>query len=186
METAAPAVIVPRVTTERLLLRELRVSDFERYAEHMSDPVVVEYMTPIVDRRSAWRSFSAITGTWMLTGAGWWAVELRTTGEAVGFVGGFFRETTLGLADAPLELGWSVYRPFWGRGIAREAAAAALATGFARHDVPQVVALIHPKNVASIRVSEAIGMRFDGETDFYGHSVVRYAVARGAHRAASP
>lgn len=161
------------------------MSDFDRYAEHMADPVVVEYMTPIVDRRAAWRSFSSLAGTWMLTGAGWWAAELRTTGEPIGFVGGFFRETTFGLADAPLELGWNIYRPYWRRGFAREAAAAALATGFARHDVPRMIALIHPKNVASIRVSEAIGMHFDGEADFYGQSVLRYAVARGAQHGAS-
>jgi RimJ/RimL family protein N-acetyltransferase len=186
MDTAAPEVSVPRITTERLLLRELRVSDFDLYAEHMTDPVALQYMTPLEDRRAAWRLFSSLTGTWMLTGAGWWAIELHATGETVGIVGGFFRETTLGFANAPLELGWSVYRPFWRRGFGREAAAAALAAGFARHAVSRAIAHIHPMNVASIRVSEAIGMHCEGEVDFYGGSSVRYAITRGAQRGASP
>jgi RimJ/RimL family protein N-acetyltransferase len=170
---------VPRITTPRLLLRELTLRDFDGYVEHMTDPAATEWMKPLPDRRTAWRLFAALTGLWSLTGAGWWAIEARATGETIGIVGAFFRETTLGQPDAPLELGWSVYRPFWRQGFAREAALAALESGFARHPVPRAIAHIHPKNVASIRVSEAIGMRFDGAVDFYGEESTRYAVERG-------
>jgi RimJ/RimL family protein N-acetyltransferase len=178
MELAAPPVTVPRVTTERLLLREQRVDDFDAYVEHMTDPVATEFLTPLADRRAAWRLFAAASGMWMLTGAGWWAIELRASGETIGIVGAFFRETTLGQPDAPLELGWSLYRRFWRRGFAREAAAAAMATGFARHAVTRAIAHVDPKNAASVRVAEAIGMRFDGEADFYGSPTARYAVER--------
>src|SRR5204862_3605175 len=53
MET--PFVNVPRITTPRLLLRELRLGDFDGYVEHMTDPVATEWMTPLPDRRTAWR-----------------------------------------------------------------------------------------------------------------------------------
>jgi len=172
-------VDIPRVETTRLVLREARLADFDGYVTNMTDPEMAQYMTPLPDRRTAWRLFAALNGQWSLTGAGWWAIELREKREMVGVVGAFFRETTFGHADAPIELGWVVYRPFWRQGIAREAAGAALEWAFATQSVPRAIAYIDPKNTASIKVSEAIGMRFDGKADFYGEETTRYAIARG-------
>lgn len=170
---------VPRITTERLLLRELRVSDFDRYAANLTDPLATRFSSGVLDRRAAWRLFASLTGGWMLTGAGWWAIELRETEEFVGTVGGFFREpgSLLG-TETDLEVGWTVFPAFWRRGFATEAARAALAYGFSRHDVRRAIAHIDPANVASIGVSKAIGMTLAGEVDFYGQPSVRYAVAR--------
>lgn len=180
MNDAALPVSVERLTTSRLLLRELRRSDFDAYADHMADPSATAHLAGVLDRRRAWSAFAALTGAWMLTGAGWWAVELRATGEFIGTVGGFFRETALALgpAAADLELGWNLRKPFWRKGYATEAARAALAFGFARHPVRRAIAHIDEKNVASTGVARAIGMTFEGEVDFYGDQLSRYVVDR--------
>lgn len=172
-------VSIPRLTTERLLLRELRSNDFDAYATFAADPRAMEFMSGVLDRRNAWRAFSSMTGAWNLTGAGWWAVELATTGELVGMVGGFFRETEFDRgAEAVLELGWTIFPAFWRRGYASEAAKAALACSFDRHPVRRVVAVVDPGNVASIGVCKSIGMTLDGEIDFYGEPAIRYAIDR--------
>lgn len=173
MNDAPPTFSIPRVATKRLLLREFRVSDFDDYADHLADPVATEHLSGVVDRRAAWRLFSAGMGFWMLHGAGWWAVELGEMGKAVGTVGAFFREKS-----DELELGWTVYRPYWGQGIASEAAAAALEHALAAHHKSHAIAHISDDNRASIRVSERIGMRFDRVVDFFGERTGRYVFER--------
>src|SRR4051794_31882456 len=106
-------VSIPRLLTDRLLLREFRAADFDAYAENMADPEATKFVSTAPDRRTAWRMFSSGTGSWIINGRGWWALELRDTGEVVGNVGAFIRETS-----PELELGWAVYRRFWGRGYA--------------------------------------------------------------------
>jgi RimJ/RimL family protein N-acetyltransferase len=170
---------IPRLTTSRLQLRELRVEDFDAYAADVADPVAMTHTLGAVDRRTAWRLFASLSGLWALTGAGWWAVENRDTDTFVGIVGGFFRETALPVGpDTDLELGWSILRPFWRQGFAKETARAALAWGFQQHGVARAVAHIAPANLASIAVAEAVGMTCEGDVDFYGEKIRRYAVRR--------
>jgi RimJ/RimL family protein N-acetyltransferase len=171
--TGASSVAVPRIATRRLLLRELRASDFDVYAENMADPVAAEYVAGPIDRRTAWRMFAASTGCWMLNGTGWWGVELRETGDLVGTVGAFYRDNC-----AELELGWRLFRRFWRRGFATEAAAAVLAFAFDELAAPRAIAHIAKANLASIRVSQQIGMRYETDVDFYGERIGRYVVER--------
>lgn len=167
------AVSVPRIATSRLLLREYRLSDFDAYAENLSDPVAQQHLSGVVDRRAAWRLFMVGPGSWMLCGAGWWAVELAETADVVGTVGAFYREKA-----TELELGWNIYRRHWGRGYATEAARAALEYGFRVLDAPHAVALIDAPNAASIRVSRKLGMRHEGDVELFGELVGRYVVRR--------
>ena len=95
--------------------------------------------------------FSSSVGVWLLTGGGFRAVEERATGAFVGTMGAFFRET----APDQVELGWTVVRAFWGRGIASEAATAAARYAFETQRAPSLHAYIDPKSVASVRVAEA-------------------------------
>jgi RimJ/RimL family protein N-acetyltransferase len=149
------------------------MGDFEVFAADMADPVTRAHLSGPLDRRMAWRIFSAATGSWMLNGAGWWAVELRATGEFLGTVGVFFRDT-----DTELEIGWSMVRRFWGQGFASEAAGAALHFAFETRQAPRVVAHIDAPNLASIRVSQRLGMRHEADVDFYGTVVGRYVIER--------
>jgi RimJ/RimL family protein N-acetyltransferase len=157
MDETPFTVTIPRLTTPRLLLREYRQVDFDAYEENMRDPAATQFVTQAPDRRSAWRSFTACAGQWVVQGAGWWAVELRETGEVAGWIGAFFRETS-----PHLEVGWVVRPNLWRRGVATEAAKAALAHGIAKHDPRRVIAHISNENVASVRVSQNLGMRCSG------------------------
>lgn len=168
---------VPRIRTARLVLRELRRADFDAYAalvgERNADP-------PPVDRRTAWRMFAASIGTWQLDEAGWWGLELASTSEFIGTCGAFHREDNpeRETSASELELGWNIVAPFRRLGFAREAAAAALAFAFARRGVARAVAHIDADNAASMRVAEAIGMRYERDVWFYGSRLRLYVVMR--------
>lgn len=168
----SPAVSVPRLETQRLLLREYRIEDFTAFAAHLAAPET-EAALGTVDRRTAWRIFGCNAGLWLLHGAGWWTVALRETGEVVGNVGAFFREDLSGI-----ELGWNTYVPFWGQGYASEAAAEALRYALEVRGEPQVRALISSGNARSIGVALRLGLRYDAEADLYGKPVGRYTRQR--------
>src|SRR5512140_2230971 len=88
----SPSVSVPRIRTSRLRLRELRQADFGAYAKNQADPLAMKHMGGVHDRRTAWRTFSALAGNWMLQGIGWWAIERLDDRAYVGCVGVFYRE----------------------------------------------------------------------------------------------
>jgi RimJ/RimL family protein N-acetyltransferase len=172
MDDATFSVSIPRLTTTRLLLREYRTADFELFAENMTDPVATQFLTSHPDRRSAWRGFTAAAGQWVVQGAGWWAAELRETGEVVGWIGAFFRENS-----PHLEVGWTLRPKFWRQGLATEAAKAALDYGVEKYGARKVIAHIANGNTASVRVSEKLGMSYEGDVPFFDDTVGLYAVA---------
>lgn len=181
MKDVTPS-LVERITTPRLLLREPRVADFDAYAEHRSDPDANLYIGGTLDRRRAWTAFASLSGQWMITGAGWWAIEVRETGAFIGLVGAFFRETSLPVGPkTDIEVGWNLFQAYWGKGYAKEAARTALTFACERHHVRRAIAHITPANVASVAVAQAIGMTYEGEVDFYGETLSRYVSSRHAH-----
>ncbi|QXC61119.1 GNAT family N-acetyltransferase [Aquihabitans sp. G128] len=103
---------------------------------------------------------------------GFWAVEERATGLASGTVllcdlnpedatSGEERPAPAAWAGAELEVGWHLHPDAWGRGLAREAAAAVVARAFAQ-GVPAVHALMYVDNEASAKVALALGMEDRG------------------------
>jgi RimJ/RimL family protein N-acetyltransferase len=178
MGISAPPTPIPRIPTGRLVLRELRVTDFDAYAANMADPLATAHLSGTLDRRAAWRVFTASQGMWLMHGAGWWGVELAETGELVGSVGAFIRETS-----PELELGWMIHRPFWRRGFATEAARAALTHAFDVYAAPRVIAHVSASNVQSVGVSERLGLKYECDVDFYGETIGRYALDRSARPA---
>jgi RimJ/RimL family protein N-acetyltransferase len=57
-----------------------------------------------------------------------------------------------------IEIGWALRRPFWGRGLASEGAAAAVPTAFAHLSPARVISLIDARNERSIAVARRLGM----------------------------
>lgn len=153
---------IPILRTPRLLLREPRASDFEGFAADAADPEARAHLGGAITRREAWNRHHGAAGGWVLDGMGWWTVELVGEGS-VGSVGVFRRE------NAPdVEIGWMIQRAFWGRGVATEAAAAALRHAIQVRGLRRVVAYVPKGNDASVNVATKIGMRPRGEADFYG------------------
>jgi len=90
-------------------------------------------------------------------------VEERASGRFIGRIGCHEPDGWPGF-----ELGYVLAREAWGRGLAREGAAAAL--DFARRELGRdtIISLIRPANRASIAVAEHFGARRTGSVEFYG------------------
>ena len=89
---------------------------------------------------------------------GVWAVERKEDGVAAGTV----LLLTLPNDDhGEVEIGWHLHPDSWGHGYATEAARAVLAHGFAA-GLPEIIAVAHLSNDASINVMRKLGMTDHG------------------------
>lgn len=169
------------LTTDRLILRRLRNSDFEAYAQMCADIDVMRFIgdgLPL-ERPMAWRNLALMLGHWSLRGYGLWAVEERASGKLAGRIGFWNPEGWPGF-----ELGWMLARRYWGMGYATEGAKAALRYAFTELGQNEVISLIHPENAASIRVAERLGERPAGTAEVLGKPVLVYRVSQAEWRQA--
>lgn len=85
------------------------------------------------------------------------AAVLKETGEVAG-VAGIQPQDKSG----EYELAWWVWKAYWNRGLATEAAAGLVHHAFEVMKLPRLVAIADVPNGASIRVMQKIGMRYQG------------------------
>ena len=160
--TSAP---VPELRTGRLLLRAWRESDRAPFAELNADAVVMEHFPSTLDRATSDAMVDRILDRWAAGRPSLWAIEVPGEAEFIGFVG--LLEPSFDAAFTPcVEIGWRIAAPFWGRGYAPEAARAALAHGFDRLGLDEIVSFTVPANVNSRRVMEKLGMHHEPRDDF--------------------
>ena len=57
-----------------------------------------------------------------------------------------------------VEVGWLLARPWWGRGLATEAGAAAIDWGFGGLGLDRLISIIYADNAPSLRVADKLGM----------------------------
>jgi RimJ/RimL family protein N-acetyltransferase len=101
---------------------------------------------------------------WQRHGFGPWTAVLRETGEAVAAIDLHFAGPGIeGVDEDEIEVGWTVAVAARGKGIATEAAGAAIAYALETLGVYEVVAYTSPGNAASMRVMEKLGMTVRGE-----------------------
>lgn len=91
------------------------------------------------------------------------AAEERDGGRLLGYIR-LSPPTWLPEVMPAVEIGWRLDPAVWRRGLASEGAAALLAYGFDELALPEILSIYEPDNVASGRVMEKIGMRFERDT----------------------
>jgi len=73
-----------------------------------------------------------------------------------------------------------VGKPYWGKGLATEAARAAVQFGFQSLGLERIVALASVENGASQRVIQKLGMSLVEQLNIWGMDCYRYSVQRTA------
>jgi RimJ/RimL family protein N-acetyltransferase len=167
--------------TERLVMRGWRESDLAPWAAMNADPQVRRYLGPPLSYEQAAARARNYQDDLDRYGYGFWAVQVRCSGEFIGFTGldRVDEETPL----TGIEIGWRLARPAWGHGYATEAARAALRYGFDALGLPEIVSVTAAPNMRSRAVMQRLGMTTDPAEDFddpdvEDESLRRYVVYR--------
>jgi RimJ/RimL family protein N-acetyltransferase len=157
--------IGPRLTTERLLLRRWLARDRQPFAAMNVDPEVMAHFPAPLSRAESAAMIERTEACFERRGYGLWAIEIPGEAPFIGFTG--LSPVDIPVAFAPaVEIGWRLARPFWGRGLATEAAAAAIEFGFRERGLREIVSFTAVDNRRSRRVMERLGMRRDARDDF--------------------
>ncbi len=181
-------VTVPRLESERLVLRGWEARDLDPYAALCADPDVMRFIgdgSP-QDRARAAAAMAGFTAAWAERGFGLWCVTRPDEDVCLGFVGLAVPDFLPEILPA-VEIGWRLARPEWGRGYATEGAVAARDFAFERLGLDRLVSVAHAANDASTGVMRKLGMTLERSTihPTHGATVVVYELARSASTAAA-
>lgn len=165
---------VPRLETARTVMRGHTLDDFEASAKMWADLDVVRKISGRPSsREDSWYRLLRHVGHWQLRGFGYWLVEDRETGEFLGEVGfaDYRRDMEPPLGNFP-EIGWVMCVAAHGRGLAGEAAAAAVSWADDHLPFAKTVCFMLPDHEASIRVAGKCGYRETGPATYRDAEVV--------------
>lgn len=152
------------ITTGRLILRRWREEDRAPFAELNGDPETLVHFPSTLSRAESDALVDRIEARFERDGYGLWALEVRQTGEFIGFTG--LSPLGQGLPNPDgTEIGWRLARRAWHQGYATEAAIAARDVAFAGAGLPELWSTTAVLNTPSQAVMRRIGMtealRFD-------------------------
>ncbi len=148
-----------QLETARLILRQPRLSDLDRWAEFMADPEAATHLGGVQPRPVAWRSLASMAGAWAIGGFGMFSVIEKASGEWIGRLGPWHPDGWPGT-----EVGWGIARAYWGRGYAAEGSIAAIDWAFANLGWTEVIHTISPGNLSSQALARRLGSTKRGST----------------------
>jgi [ribosomal protein S5]-alanine N-acetyltransferase len=160
--------------TNRLILRPFEEGDAEAAFGWFGDPEVMRFTTTGPDssiektktRLAKYQEHQSVRGFSK------WIILDRHSGGAIGDSGLIHLEEY-----GRIDLGYRFAKPYWGKGLATEAAAAWVRAGFVDFHIEQLTAFVHRENVASIRVLEKVGFRKEGREKIMGMEAVVFSLA---------
>jgi ribosomal-protein-alanine N-acetyltransferase len=178
--------------TPRLRLEPFSTAVAADHARLYADPEVTRFLGggPVLPAEAPERSRRTLEGFvahWARHGFGVWALRERPGGTFVGQCGLRYIPAEWQLGPAPeVEVLYALARAHWGRGLAREAAAAAVGHGLEVLGLRRIMAVTRPEHVASRRVLEAVGLRYEKHVHIFGMDCVYYAIESPGETAAGP
>ncbi|AKU16471.1 GNAT family N-acetyltransferase [Luteipulveratus mongoliensis] len=155
------------IETERLTMRPWRDADLEPFAALNADDEVMEHFPAPMTREESDALADRVRTHISENGWGLWAVEVKDTGEFIGFTG-LSRPSFEAHFTPAVEVGWRLARNAWGHGYATEAARAALRYGFTVAKLDEIVSFTAATNTRSQAVMQRIGM-VRNETEDFDH-----------------
>ncbi len=147
---------LPRLETERLVLRKLTDDDAAELFVYASDPQVARFVVwhPHQTLEDSRAFIGSVLDAYRRGEVAPWGLEHRQDGRLVGTCGFIAWHA----AHRKAEVGYAMARPYWGQGLMAEAVRAVIAFGFERMQLLRVEALCELPNLASARVLEKVGM----------------------------
>ena len=151
---------LPTLETERLILRPLRMSDAKDLFSYARDPQV--------SRHVLWDTHESLSDSRQFLRAAIrqyrrgqpssFAIALKDSGRMIGTIGFMW----INVEYKSAEVGYSLSREYWNRGIMTEALRRVVAFGFEEMRLNRIEAQHEVDNPASGRVMLHAGMRYEG------------------------
>lgn len=147
------------IETDRLLIREFNLEDFNAVHKYASNPKVVRFMTWGPNTETETKQFlqSKLKSQVVMPRASY---DLAITVDGIPIGGGGL--TIHDQKSGEAELGYCLDEPHWGNGFGSEFAAAMIRYGFENLDLHRVIAKCDPENHGSYRVMEKNEMTKEG------------------------
>lgn len=166
------------IETARLRLRPYRMDDLDRLTVILSNPEVMKYSQlgaiPKGKEKQVTRDIlEYFIKHWDKYGFGVWAAIEKASGKLIGHCG------LNCLSNIPqIEVIYRLDQRFWNQGIATEATKSCLQYGFESVKLYKIIAIAPPKHIASRRVMEKAGLKYEKNARFYNSNVVYYSIHR--------
>lgn len=149
------------IETDRLILRGWEETDREVFAMMNSNPNVMRHFPATLDPEESDRFISRITSELEEYGYGLFAVELKGSGDFIGYVG--FHRFCFDVPFSPgWEIGWRLSDRHWHKGYATEAATACIAYARQRGLFKRLYSFTAVSNTPSENVMKRVGMTARG------------------------
>ena len=144
------------IETDRLILREYTMDDYDALYEILSDSETMQHYPRPFDEEMTRHWIQWNLDNYRKYGFGLWAVILKETGEFIGDCG-----ITMQSIDGDIlpEIGYHIHKKYWRRGYGSEAAKAARDWMFQNTDYNAVYSYMKYTNIGSYRTAVANGMK---------------------------
>lgn len=150
------------IETERLIFREIMLSDREAMFELDADPQVHQYLgkKPVKDLEQVDVLIKFIRKQYNDNGIGRWAIIEKSSGDFIGWGGFKFVTGWVNSRTRYHDLGYRLIQRYWGKGYATELAKAAVDYGFTTLNLKVIYAFADTENKASRHALEKAGLHF--------------------------
>ncbi|WP_426484106.1 GNAT family N-acetyltransferase [Flavobacterium sp. 2] len=164
------------IETERLLLRELLLSDANGMFELDSNPNVHLFLgnNPVKKLEESIEYIHFAQKQYKDFGIGRWAVILKETNEFLGWSGIKFITDEINGHKNFYEIGYRFIEKYWGKGYATEAGKAFVDYAFNEMKVNALYAYADAGNENSRKILEKLGLQYINSFEYEGETEVWY------------
>lgn len=164
------------LVTSRLVIRPFTREDAPFILRLLNEPSFIEHIADkgvrTLEQAEAYLAGGPLA-SYAAHGFGLWMVQAREDATPLGMCGLIRRDTL-----PEVDLGYAFLPEWWGRGLAREAAAACVAHGRDRLGLKALLAIVSPGNAPSTRLLDALAFRPEGRMELApGDEVLVYRLA---------
>lgn len=162
-------------STARLLAERLTTSHFPDLRQMDQNEPFMANLGGVRDEAGTRAYLERNVAHWLEHGFGLWMLREGESGAVIGRA--VLRHLDVDEVDE-VEVGYGFFPEFWGRGLATEVAQACVGIGLQRLGLGSVVAITLPTNVASRRVMEKAGLRYEREISHEGIAHLLFRVGQ--------
>ncbi|WP_320204521.1 GNAT family N-acetyltransferase [Candidatus Pantoea floridensis] len=161
------------LVTTHLVLEPFEHAHFDGLRSMESDPEIMRYISNgIVKSPEETRAnIERVMLRWQQYGFSWWAMREKESHEVVGAA---CLQHLANQDGAPLEIGWRLNANHHGKGYATEAGRAIIQFAAEKIGAKYLVAVADPKNTASQKVMQRLGMKYKAIEEHYDVPCVVY------------